>query len=266
VSGCLHILAQAEQPPGGTGESLGPLFTWLVFMVIWVIVQLKQRHKKKSSAQPLLEQEGPGSPPGTEQESAKPVEAELRNFMNELLGTGHPRDTDPAPARPPHRSRARAQAHRDTVDSDLELFAWEVQDPPAPQDRRPPPLPQPEPEPAITFDPAPEDEDDIFDEEKVYGGLKDISDIIDIELALEGGAISDSQNLINPSNFIVDLATLSVPIMSTQMISQRPVRTKSSRPRLTTRKTFRSAVIGRLILGPPTALSEDVFRSNPGDL
>lgn len=265
MSGCLHILAQAEQPPGGAGESLGPLFTWLVFMVIWVIVQLKQRHKKKSSAQPLLEQEGPGSPQGTEQESAKPVEAELRNFMNELLGTGPPRDTGPAPARPPHR--ARAQAHRDTVDSDRELFARdlrEVQDPPAPQGQRPPPLPQPEP--AITFDPAPEDEDDIFDEEKVYGGLKDITDIVDIELALEGAAISDAQNLINPSNFIVDLATLSVPIMSTQMISQRPVRTKSSRPRLTTRKTFRSAVIGRLILGPPTALSEDVFRSNPGDL
>ncbi|MFP6903853.1 MAG: hypothetical protein VCG02_01455 [Verrucomicrobiota bacterium] len=270
MSGCWHILAQAEQPPGGTGESLRPLLTWLVFMVIWVIFQLKQRQKKKLSAQPVPRQKGQGPPQGPEQASTKPIEAELRNFMNELLGRGSPRDTGPTPTRPPHRSHARAQAHRDTVDSDVELFGSdlrEVQDPPATRGQRPPPLPQPEP--VITFDPAPEAQDDIFDEEKVYGGLEDIpdiTDIVDIEYALEGAAISDSQNLINPSNFIIDLASLSVPIMSTQMISQRPVRTKSSRPRLTTRKAFRSAVIGHLVLGPPTALSEDVFRSNPGNL
>ena len=265
MTDCWHILAQAEQPPGGTGESLRPLLTWLVFMVIWVIFQLKQRQKKKLPAQPILRQKGPGPPQGTEQASTKPVEAELRNFMNELLGKGSPHDTDPTPTRPPHRSRA--QAHRDPVGSDVDVFVrgfQEVQDSPAPQDRRPPPLPKPKP--VITFDPIPEESEDIFDEENVYGGLKDISDIVDIESALEGAAISDSQSLINPSNFIVDLATLSVPIMSTHMISQRPVRTKSSRPRLSTRKAFRSAVIGRMVLGPPTALSGDVFQSNPGDL
>jgi hypothetical protein len=243
----LPLLAQAERSPGSEPESMGPLFTWLIFMVIWVVIQVQAAKKKKEAKNATPGMENPEAPQG--------VEAEIRDVMTQLLRGNQARPAPPAPPRPHN--------HRDKVNTDFSEYVAQVKRPaPAPP---PPPLPQP----TIEFDPIVEAdhtydlEDEAFNEERVYGGLKDIEDI---EVALEGAALTDSQNLINPSNFIVDLATLTVPIMRTQLISQRPVRTKTNHPKLRSSKAVQKAIIARVILGPPSALRGDIFSAEAGEL
>ena len=260
----LHNLMIAQSPPG-EGDSILPLIVWAIIGAFWLFAQISQKKKDydrlrrqgKPLNRPAIDVEGRQTRPSRTREARNQpranVEDEMRAFLEQLTGNA----PQPEPPEPP----------------------------PAPVAPTPPPIPR-RPEPTIEFDDNAEvptaslndsqnrikelrDIDESIyeiDDLNVYKEADKIIDIADLERELENEALHATQALVNVRTFITKLDTLTVPIMRTEMLSMRPVCTKTSRPNLTQRKAFRQAVVGRIILSPCKALEDDIFKTDQGAL
>jgi len=95
--------------------------------------------------------------------------------------------------------------------------------------------------------------------------FKQISDIKEAVEIIHGDADQALQHeaLKNVRSMMVDLSASSILVPSVQLQSIRAIRTKTSRPELQKKKTFKRALVASVILQAPKALRENPFTEFP---
>ena len=254
--------------------SLAPIIIWVVIGAFWVLAQIVQKKNQTAKLQDQARQMPPpdtgsasmSSPPPpashspATQTAESSIEDEMRSFLEQITGnTPQPPQPQKASLPPPAPARKVPPVGPPPIPASRKRAASN----PRLQFDAPPPQPLPTPLP-IPSDFPTFDESIYAIDDDVYGQDTEIIDIVDLEKQIEGESLDADQALVNVRAFITKLDTLTVPIMSTQLLSMRPVRTRTSRPNLKNREAMRQAVIARIILSQPKALHDDIMKTDKG--
>lgn len=227
---------------------------YLVIIVIWVIGQVVQQREAKRKAEEMKrkreERERNGEPVDPRR---KTVEDELQEFLGKLTGTP-PAAPAPVPREAPKPKPA------GPIQFDKPYVPPTPPTPPPAKTRSAPAVASA----ALRKEAAIRD----IDDSDVYNTVQDIKDVVDLEFDnLQSGESGlEVEALMNVRTLMVDLSNVNLPIMRVPIPNSRPVRTKTSKPRLHKRKALKQAVVGGILLGPPKALTPDPFGSEVGEL
>jgi hypothetical protein len=268
-----HLILAVD--PNEDGTSIFKIIFWVGVMIFWVIGQIAQKKKDQEALKRQAKPQQVQRPQQAQSPAPRPVQSDRPS----------PSTSTSTPA---------STGSRSDIEDDMRKFLEQLtgnaqQAAPKPTPKpAPPPMPV-RPQPTIQFDEEPvvrtvvkkgkkadqsetdrlhDIDESIYDldDSAVYKEADAIIDMAELERQIEGEHLHAAQTLVNVRTFIIDFDTLTVPIMRTDILSMRPVRTKTSHPKLSQKKALRQAVVSRIILSPCKALSDDIFHTDQGAL